>query len=190
MAGRSVLEWDLVPRLERARGQGLHVADPCVVRSPRGASATELGAPRRLETVRTDIGPRCTRQASKLGVSCSCTTGRIDRFLRSAARPGRSRMNSWFWPWVRRKTLASIGIGRLRSATPCARRSPRTVNRRVQAGHRQFLRTSRCRARQGARLDRRVKRDRTTREEPVDADPQLLRKARDGIRRAFNPQAH
>src|ERR1051325_5661415 len=49
VAGRSVLERDLVPGLEGARRQGLHVADARDLRSTDRAQASELGAPRGLE---------------------------------------------------------------------------------------------------------------------------------------------
>src|ERR1051325_7418705 len=44
----------------------------------------------------------------------------VSETLRSVAAT-----RSWFLPWVRSSTLASIGIVLLRSAMPCARRSPR-----------------------------------------------------------------
>ena len=59
VAGGSVLERDLVPGLEGARGEGLHVADARNVRSAHGSQTAELVTSGRLEVVWLDIGARC-----------------------------------------------------------------------------------------------------------------------------------
>jgi hypothetical protein len=85
--------------------------------------------------------PACTGSAARTGGTPSPRSGRrrtrpgrpgggldpadLDRLVHADRDRGRGGVAGWSLPWVRSKTLASIGIMLLRSAMPCARRSPR-----------------------------------------------------------------
>src|SRR6185503_15594195 len=113
VAGRSILERHLVPGLEGARRQGIHVADSRRLRSAHGSSTAKLAIARGLEAVWIGLGPRRAERASMRATTGGSVIVTMQRFAHhdgvdDAARWLDTRARRSENPWMVRAAVLAV----------------------------------------------------------------------------------